>query len=454
METERQEKYDKEYARNMVRKYMPLVAVVVTAAVFIIIFYFCVKRYSGLKDGIDKLFSVFQPIVFGFVMAFLMNPIMMLLERPFQRFFLKHGKRPGVIKKNVRILTSVLSLIILVGVVGFFVWAVVPEFISTVRFLVNNLTRQIAGVLDWANEITDGRYEESIMSVKNDEAINNAVERGLALAQSYLNLDKQEEMIKTVTSWGYGIGKLVVNILIGFFVSVYVLMEKEKFKGQAKKLIFGFFSPSVGNEILDIARKINDVFYGFIIGKIIDSIIIGIICYIGMIIMGMPYKVLTSVIIGVTNIIPVFGPYIGAIPTVIIIFLTDPKMGIYFLIFVLILQQFDGNLIGPKILGDSTGISTFWVVVSIVVGGGLFGFMGMLLGVPTMAVIYYIVGKVDRRLLKKRRLPIGTGKYIELDHIDPKTNDLVPKDPEREARRKTEATPKFLRQKKSNKEEK
>ena len=449
--TDKKERYDKEYARNMVRKYMPLVAVVVTAAVFIIIFYFCIKRYAGLKDGLDKLFSVFQPIVFGFVMAFLMNPIMKVLERPLQDFFLKRAKRPAVVKKNVRILCSVLSLIVLVGVVGFFAWAVVPEFISTVKFLVENLTTQIGKVLDWANEITRGRYEESIMSVQNDESINGAIDRGVAFVQSYLNLDKQEEAIKTVTTWGYGIGRLIVNVLIGFFVSVYVLMEKEKFKGQAKKLIYGIFSPNIGNEILDVCRKINDVFYGFIIGKIIDSIIIGIICYIGMSIIGMPYKVLTSVIIGVTNIIPVFGPYIGAVPTVIIIFLTDPKMGIYFLIFVLVLQQFDGNLIGPKILGDSTGISTFWVVVAIVVGGGLFGFMGMLLGVPTMAVIYYIVGKIDKKLLKKRHLPIGTGKYIEMDHVDPVTNTLVPKDPEAEARRKTEATPKFLRQKKSNK---
>ncbi|MCR5098281.1 MAG: AI-2E family transporter, partial [Lachnospiraceae bacterium] len=184
------------------------------------------------------------------------------------------------------------------------------------------------------------------------------------------------------------------------------------------------------------------------IGKIVDSIIIGIICYIGMIILGLPYKVLTSVIIGVTNIIPVFGPYIGAIPTVIIIFLTEPRAGIVFLIFVLALQQLDGNLIGPKILGDSTGISTFWVVVSIVVGGGLFGFAGMLLGVPTMAMIYYIVGRLSRRLLKKRDFPENTYDYIDLDHVDEANNAFIPKDPEAEARRKAEATPKFLRQKK------
>ncbi len=447
-EKEPKEKYNKEYARNMVRKYMPLVAVVVTAAVFIIIFYFCVKRYVGLKAGVDKLFAVFAPIVFGFVMAFLMNPIMTVLEKPFQNFFIKRGGEVSRIKKNVRIITSVLSLIILVGVVSFFLWAVIPEFVETVTFLVNNLTTQIGGVLDWANDITRGRFEENIMSVKNDEAINNAINKGLAYVQGYLKLDKQDELIKTITSWGYGIGRLIVNLIIGFFVSVYVLMEKEKFKGQAKKLVYGFFSPRIGNEIMEFCRKTNDVFYGFIIGKIIDSIIIGIICYIGMIILGLPYKVLTSVIIGVTNIIPVFGPYIGAIPTTIIIFLTEPRAGIVFLIFVLALQQVDGNLIGPKILGDSTGISTFWVVVSIVVGGGLFGFFGMLLGVPTMAMIYYIVGRISRRLLKKRKLPTGTETYIELDHIDEGTNNLIPKDPEMVARRKAEATPKFLRQKK------
>ncbi len=448
MNTENVDKYDKEYAKNMVRKYMPLVTVVVTAAVCIIIFYFCVKRYTGLKDGIDTLMRVFQPILFGFVMAFLMNPIMMSLEKPFQNFFLKRGGTITKVKKNVRVITSVLSLIILVGVVSVFLWAVIPEFISTVTFLVNNLTTQIGGVLDWANEITGGRFETQIMSVKNDEAINNAIDKGLSFVQGYLNLDKQEEMIKTVTSWGYGLGRLAVNLIIGCFVSVYVLMEKEKFKGQAKKLVYAFFSPAVGNEIMEFARKTNDVFYGFIIGKIIDSIIIGFICYFGMTILGLPYRLLTSVIVGVTNIIPVFGPYIGAVPTVIIIFLTEPRLGIYFMIFVLVLQQFDGNLIGPKILGDSTGISTFWVVVSIVVGGGLFGFMGMLLGVPTMAMIYYLVGRISNVLLKKRKLPVNTGEYIELDHIDDKSNQMVKKDPEKVARRRVEATPKFLRQKK------
>nr|MCR4798648.1 AI-2E family transporter [Lachnospiraceae bacterium] len=246
---------------------------------------------------------------------------------------------------------------------------------------------------------------------------------------------------------GYGIGKFIVNIIIGIFVSVYVLMEKEKFKGQVKKLIYGVFSPHHGNTIMEVLRKANDIFFGFIIGKIIDSFIIGIICYVVMCLIGMPYAVLTSVIIGVTNIIPVFGPYIGAIPTVIIIFLTDPWMGIYFLIFVLILQQIDGNLIGPKILGDSTGISSFWVVLAIVVGGSLFGFMGMLLGVPTMALIYYIIGRMSNFLLRKRQLPEDTDRYLDLDHVDEETGKLITKDPEEEQKKERRKAPKFVKKK-------
>ena len=451
VEIDREEKYDEHYARNMVRKYMPLVIVAVTAAVFIIIFYFCVKRYAGLKEGLDTLFMVFQPIILGFGMAFLMNPIMSFFEKFIIRFLSRRGLDSDSAKKHVRTFTSVIALVILVGVVAFFLRAVIPELISTVTFLTNNITRQIGGVLDWANDITNGRFENQIMSVKNDESIKKALNQGVNFMQNYLNLDKRDELIRTVTTFGYGIGRFLVNVILGCFVSVYVLMEKEKFKGQGKQICYGFFSPEVGNEIMAVVRKANDVFYGFIIGKIIDSIIIGIICYVGMMILGLPYRVLTSVIIGVTNVIPVFGPYIGAIPTVVIIFLTEPSQGIVFMLFVLILQQFDGNLIGPKILGDSTGISTFWVVVAIVVGGGLFGFLGMLLGVPTMALIYYLIERATGRLLARRHLPVGTEHYIDLDHVDLGTKALVPKDPEEVARRKKAATPKFLRQKKHNK---
>ena len=186
-------------------------------------------------------------------------------------------------------------------------------------------------------------------------------------------------------------------------------------------------------------RKSNEIFGGFISGKLLDSAIIGVLCYICLLIMKMPYTLLVSVFVGLTNIIPFFGPFIGAIPSVIIIALADPIKGIYFLIFIFILQQVDGNIIGPKILGDSTGLNSFWVVFAIMVGGGLFGIGGMILGVPTFAVIYYIIDKTVDYCLRKRKLPEDTDEYIRLEKVDEKTNEIVHlKEPVEEASEKKE----------------
>ena len=173
-----------------------------------------------------------------------------------------------------------------------------------------------------------------------------------------------------------------------------------------------------------LIRKADDVFGGFFIGKIIDSLIIGCICFVGLAILRMPYVALVSVIVGVTNIIPFFGPYIGAIPSVILIFLVDPMKGLYFIIFIIVLQQVDGNVIGPKILGNTTGLSPFWVIFAILLFGGSFGVIGMLFGVPIFAVLYYIIKRVVEHVLKKRRLPEGTDEYIELDTVDTVTNEV------------------------------
>ena len=444
---EKEKKYDKEYAHSMVRRFLPLAIVAIVAAVGIIIFYFCVKRYDGLKAGVDVLIAAFMPIIMGLAMAFLMNPMMLFAEKRLLKIFMKKSKKPERTAKNVRLVSTLFSLVVLWGIIIVFLVAVLPELYNTVWYLANHITEQIYGVLDWANEITGGRYEAAILGAKNDEKIAYGIQTAVDFIRNYLDLEDQDKLIKIATSVGYGVGKFLVNIIIGIFVSVYILLEKEKFKGQAKKIIYGACPAKVGNVVMEVLRKTNSIFYGFIIGKIIDSFIIGIICYVVMKIIEMPYPMLTSVIIGVTNIIPVFGPYIGAVPTVIIIFLTNPRMGIYFLIFVLILQQLDGNLIGPKILGDSTGISSFWVVLAIVVGGSLFGFLGMLLGVPTVAVIYYICGRISKYLLRKRNLPEDTGEYIEMDYVDEKSNTIVLKDPEKVAARQQEKTPKFLKKK-------
>ncbi|MCR5416095.1 MAG: AI-2E family transporter [Pseudobutyrivibrio sp.] len=395
----------------------------VFGACVVIAFYFILLNSGNIFMGLEKIKSVLQPILIGLVMAFLMNPIMEFFEKRLKKitgFFCKNENTAAKVNRTV---SSILALLVLVGIVIFIFATVIPNLINTIVYLAQHIEEQIAGVLDWANVITKGKYEEALMSAK-DNKIGDMMDQGLNLLDQYINYD-ETDMLTTITTSVLSVGKFFVAIIVGMFVSVYVLMSKELFKGQAKKLICGVFSPKYANIALEITRKSADIFYGFIIGKIIDSIIIGLICYISCLIMKMPYPVLVSVIIGVTNIVPVFGPYIGAVPTVIIIFLTEPMKGIYFLIFILILQQIDGNLIGPKILGDSTGISSFWVVFAVVVGAGLFGLGGMIVAVPLVAVIYYIVGRIAKYLVAKRNLPIDTSKYITMDYIDTANNTLV-----------------------------
>ena len=356
-------------------------------------------------------------------MEFLMNHIMCFFEKRFYKIFIRVCKTEVGAKKGNRALSTILALIIFVGILVFIVGSIVPNLISTIIYLANHIEEQIAAVLDWCNVITKGNYEEALMKAK-DNNIGDLVDQGLAFVDQYIDYD-ETDMMSMVTTSVLSVGKFVVNIIIGMFVSVYVLLSKETFKAQTKKLVCGIFAPKYSNIILEISRKSGDIFYGFIIGKIIDSAIIGAICYIGCLIMSMPYPVLVSVIVGVTNIVPVFGPYIGAVPTVIIIFLTEPMKGIYFLIFILILQQIDGNVIGPKILGDSTGISSFWVVFAVVVGAGFFGVGGMIVAVPIVAIIYYIISRVSDYLVEKRGLPKDTSEYILMDYIDTDTNRLI-----------------------------
>ena len=425
-ETKREEFKSK--ARDDYRRYQGLMWTAIVAAVLIIIFYFCVQRYQGLLAGLSTLSMIFQPIIIGLVMAFLMNPIMKFLEEKLLPLFLKKTKNERRTKQRIRALTSVIALLLLLSIVFLFFAVVAPIFVETLNDLVRNVNEKVYNVLDWANDITKGRFEKQILGAKDDEKITYAINTAVSFIRSYFDLGEQEQVVNMVTRLGISIGRTVFNFFIGIVVSVYTLMSKEKFKAQIKKLLYGIFDPNWANVFVRIGRKTDDVFYGFIIGKIIDSIIIGVICYISMLIMQMPYAVLCSVIIGITNIIPVFGPYIGAVPTVIIIFVNNPMQGIYFLLFVLILQQIDGNIIGPKILGENTGLSSFWVVLAIVVGGGLFGVPGMIIGVPMMSVVYYICGEVATYLLQRRNLPTETEAYVDVREVDPGTNQLVLKD--------------------------
>lgn len=395
------------------------------------LFFFMIYRYNGFTDFWKNLGVILQPITIGIVIAYLLNPIMKFLEKHLIHFLeprMKNGKK---VKKTARATAIAGSLLFLVMIVVLLLAAIIPSISQSIQSMVTKLPEEISNLSDWIDDVTNGNTEVSDM-------VEEAVKKGTDAIENFWQTDvltKVQTYLTSITSGViYGV-KLVLNILIGLIISVYVMASKETFAGQAKKMIYAIFKPVRANIIVETVRKSNEIFGGFISGKILDSAIIGVIAYIVLAIMKMPDSILIAVIVGVTNIIPFFGPFIGAIPSFVIIVLQDPMKGIYFLIFIVILQQIDGNIIGPKILGDSTGLSSFWVVFAIMVFGGLWGFPGMLLGVPIMAVIYYIVQRSISYFLKKRGLSDQTSEYIYLTRVDKNTNELVYEEAPKKKRR-------------------
>lgn len=418
MEEERIKKSKTEIDMKKVVRYAGSIFVLFCCCV---LFYFAVYRYEGVGAGVSKFMKALQPIIFGLVIAYLMNPVMMFVERNVLRLLNGRLATRKKERKIARVVGTVCAIVIFILIVALLIYMMIPQLIESISGMINTLPEQTERFIAWFDDFT-----------KLENQWTKMLEEGMMSAATYLEewaktsfLPNIQSYVGSVTSGVISAVKVLVNFLVGLIVAVYVLLGKERFVGQAKKIVYAVFKPVRGNVIIEVVRKSHEIFGGFISGKILDSIIIGLLCYIGLVVLNMPYALLVSAFVGLTNVIPFFGPFIGAIPSVIIIALAEPIKGLYFVIFVLVLQQLDGNVIGPKILGDSTGLNSFWVIFAIMVGGGLFGFAGMLLGVPTFAVIYYLVSRVVNYLLRKRRLPEDTADYVRLDKVDAKNNEML-----------------------------
>lgn len=399
---------------------------IIALAIFItfcccILFFFIIYRYNGFTDFWKQLTQILQPVIIGLVVAYLLNPLMKWVDGKMYGILMERVKNEEKAKNLARGLAITASLLFLVGIVVLLIAAIVPSILQSIQGVVTTLPSEVKSLIAWINDFAKG-----------DSQVADIAERVITEASNFFEkwmkntfIPQAEVYIASVTSGVILTVKFFINIVVGLIISVYVMANQEKFAGQAKKIIFAIFKPVRANVIVRTIRKSNEIFGGFISGKILDSAIIGVLAYIVLAIMKMPDTVLVAVIIGVTNIIPFFGPFIGAIPSFIIIVLQNPMQGLYFLIFVIILQQIDGNIIGPKILGNSTGLSSFWVVFAILVFGGLWGFPGMLLGVPIMAVIYYIVRNIVEYILKRRGIPADKIDYVNLNKIDKVTNQPI-----------------------------
>lgn len=393
-----------------------------------ILFYFALLRATNLTNVFGEIIHVSKPILYGLVIAYLLNPIVKKVDEyltPVLEKKLKEKKRAQKLSRAAGISIAVVVLIVLIVALCNML---IPELYESIRDLVLTLPGQMNEAVDKLNQIS---IDDSTVSA----VLKAAVEEGTDMFQNWLRTDlfgRVNELMSSLTVGVINVLKELFNAVIGVIVSVYILFSKEKFVRQTKKTVYALFSTHHANVILHMTRKSDEIFGGFIIGKIIDSAIIGVLCFIGISFLKMPYIMLVSVIVGVTNVIPFFGPYIGAIPCTILIMLTDPIKGLYFVIFIFLLQQLDGNFIGPKILGNSTGLSAFWVIFSILIGGGLFGFLGMLMGVPTFAVIYYVVQTVVNNRLNKKKLPCHSEYYDENGYVDDEGNYMRGSEPHEE----------------------
>ena len=366
-----------------------------------------------------KLFSILAPILYGMGMAYLLAPIVNFLERNILRLRdaleKKRGKSFRIHKGWLRAASIFLTWAAMLVLLYLLFNMLVPELVDSVTTLVNNLESYYKTTYDWVSGL-----------LSDNPKLTELAGRFYNEASQWLTTKLLPGLQTAVTNFTgslvTGVWSILVfakNFLIGIIVSVYLLAAKEKSAARCCKLLYGVLPEDKAAFTVRGFRRVDYIFSGFVRGKLLDSLIIGILCFIGCSILKMPYTPLVSVIVGVTNVIPFFGPFLGAIPCALLILLVSPLKCLYFVIFIFLLQQLDGNVIGPKILGDSTGISSIWVIVAILIGGGFGGVLGMFLGVPIFACLQVLVRWLLNTRLKKKNMPLAASEYLHRDQQAP-----------------------------------
>ena len=390
-----------------------------------ILFYMALNYAVLVKSFAAKLIRILSPFIWGLIIAYLLTPFMRWSERS---IFLPVAKKLNKNSKGrtARGLSVLLSEIFMLTVLTALVYLILPQLYSSLETIVLNSNTYIGNLTQWVTRVLHDYPELESYAAQALGKVNT----GLVDWIRSTVLPGVSSVISNVTTGVYQVIKALYNLIIGIIVSVYVLSNLENFAAGGRRLLYSIFSIPTAEKILDQLNFTNRTFMNFLSGKLLDSAIIGLICYICCVILNMPYALLVSVIVGVTNIIPFFGPFIGAIPCAIIILMVSPIKCLIFIVFIFILQQVDGNIIGPKILGNSVGINGFWVMFSIIIGAGLFGFWGMLLGVPVFVVIYTAIDSAVEKKLKKSDLPWEITQYKNMERIDPITHEPVMKDQE------------------------
>ena len=388
-----------EWTRAMTKRALTYIA----AGAGIILVYFLMQNWDEVTDLWSTAADILRPFTIGLIFAYLLNGPLMFFE-----------KHLGFVEKNKprralrRTLAIIITWVATIAVLGAFFYIIMPDVMESVNTLINNIPGYLESLQNLVRTVAEN-YNLELPFI--DEFLEFRISSEVAMK---LLMDYGEELlpqIANIANISVQIGGAIFDIVIAVILSVYMMFSKETLIAQMKKALYAILKKDAAATMVRVARESHRIFSGFINGKLLDSLIIGILCFIGMSIIGFDFTLLISFIVGCTNVIPFFGPFLGAIPSVLILLMVDPWQAFWFAIFVFILQQLDGNVIGPKILGDSTGLPAIWVMFAILVGGGIFGIIGMFIGVPAFAVIYEFTKEILENRLKKKEIPEETDSY-------------------------------------------
>lgn len=383
------------------RRYNTIAVYAFLVIVGSLLFFVMLNNLPSVRGVISNVLHTLQPFLYGFVIAYILNPVYVFFEDKFMPWITNRRLPPSVNR-----LLAILITYLVAGLgLSIFFWFVIPEVANSISSVLSNMQSYLIVLQDLASWFADlisvqGMPPEIYSAI--DQSFNDLVQAAYQFISNTL---------PHMMDFAMNFASSVVNFIVGIIISIYMFIGKEMFIAQSSKLMYALFPKQKAEFAIELARESNTIFSGFITGKIIDSAIIGVLCFAGLAILKMPYVMLVSVIVGITNVIPYFGPFIGAIPSALLILTESPLQAAIFLVFILLLQQFDGNILGPKILGDSTGLSAFWVIFAIMLFGNLMGYLGMFIGVPVFAVIYSLMRRFVTGQLVRKGLPTETKDY-------------------------------------------
>ena len=399
-----------EWTKDMTKRVLIYVVsgIGILAAYFILI---NLKRVSGV---FAYLGDILRPFIIAAIFAYIVNGPMMFFERLFK--FTDRKKSHPTLKRVLSIITAWVACL---AVLALFFVIIIPDIKTSIVTLVNNLPGYFNSLKELITSLAD-KYQFDITYLDTFMNFQVTADGVMEILKKYSGALIPQ--LANIANISVQIGSLISDMIIAIIVSVYFLFSKETLIAQLKKVLYAVFSRRFVDASVRVARETHRTFSGFINGKLVDSLIIGILCFIGMNIFKFEYAMLISFIIGVTNIIPFFGPIFGAVPSVLLLLMIDPWHAFWFAVFVLGLQQLDGNVIGPKILGDSTGLPALWVMFAIIVGGAIWGVVGMFVGVPIFAVIYRFSKEIFEGMLKKKNMPENTLAYKVVKGIKDKSD--------------------------------